>query len=134
MKRTILLAFAVIMAFTSFTCTAQVNKKQSPANAPKVEVYYFHLTSRCPTCLAVESEAKADIQTLYGNKISFKSINLDDESSKAIAEKLQVPGQALLIVKGKEKINLTNDGFMYARKDPAKFKSIIKEKIDALLL
>lgn len=99
----------------------------------KVEVYYFHLTARCVTCQTVESEAKADIQSLYGGKVSFQSINLDDASSKEIAEKLKVPGQALLIVKGKQIQNITNEGFMYARKDPAKFKAVIKEKVDALL-
>jgi len=121
------------MAMSVFSCYAQDNKKQPLNNAQKIEVYYFHLTSRCPTCLAVESEAKSDIKTLYGDKVSFRSINLDDASSKTIAEKLKVPGQALLIVKGTQQINLTNDGFLYARKNPEKFKSIIKEKVDELL-
>jgi len=124
------------MVMFSFNSSAQPgNKKTSNVVAPvKVEAYYFHLTSRCPTCLAVESVAKRTIESLYAGKVSFKSINLDDASSKSIAEKLKVPGQALLIVKGGKQLNLTNEGFMYAKKDPEKFKSIIKEKVDALLL
>lgn len=123
MKRSIILSFTLLMVMFTFSANAQ----------DKVEVYYFHLTARCVTCQTVESEAKADIQSLYGGKVSFQSINLDDASSKEIAEKLKVPGQALLIVKGKQIQNITNEGFMYARKDPAKFKAVIKEKIDALL-
>jgi len=37
-----------------------------------------------------------------------------------------------LVVKGNKKVNLTNEGFMYARTNPKKFKSIIKEKVDKL--
>jgi len=81
----------------------------------------------------VEAETKTDLEILYGGKVSFKAINLDDASSKEIAERLQVSGQTLLLVKGNQKINITNEGFMYARTDPAKFKSVIKEKVDALL-
>ena len=136
MKRSFILSFAILMVMFSFNSSAQPgNKKTSNVVAPvKVEAYYFHLTSRCPTCLAVESVAKRTIESLYAGKVSFKSINLDDASSKSIAEKLKVPGQALLIVKGGKQLNLTNEGFMYAKKDPEKFKSIIKEKVDALLL
>lgn len=141
--KTISIWITLILTLAIIPCGAQnLNKKSLPTakttassvKAEKVEAYYFHLTSRCPTCLAVESVAKKTIESLYAGKVTFKSINLDDASSKAIAEKLRVPGQALLIVKGGKQVNLTNEGFMYAKKDPAKFKSIIKEKVDALLL
>jgi hypothetical protein len=113
------------MVMFSLNSNAQSNKATNVAAPVKVEAYYFHLTSRCETCKAVESEAKKDLQSLYGEKVSFKSINLDDASSKVLAEKLQVSGQALLVVKGSKILNLTNDGFMYARKEPAKFKAVI---------
>ena len=141
--KTISIWITLILTLAFIPCNAQNTSKQSASstkmagtsvNAEKVEAYYFHLTSRCPTCIAVESVAKKTIESLYAGKVTFKSINLDDASSKSIAEKLQVPGQALLIVKGGKQVNLTNEGFMYAKKDPEKFKSIIKEKVDALLL
>lgn len=134
MKRFFLVSVALLMVMFTCSCNAQGTKKQIAATASeKVEVYYFHLTSRCITCKTVEAEAKADIESLYAGKVSFRAINLDDPSSSQIAEKLQVPGQALLIVKGNKIINLTNEGFLYARKDPAKFKSVIKETVDSLL-
>jgi len=37
------------------------------------------------------------------------------------------------LVKGDQKINLTNEGFLYAVTNPTKLKSIIKEKVDGLL-
>jgi len=118
---------------TSFSSKAQTAKKDlSVSTSDKIEVYYFHFSSRCVTCKTVEAETKADVQNLYNGAVSFQSINLDDDSSKAIAERLKVSGQTLLIVKGAQQINLTNEGFMYAMTNPAKFKSIIKKKIDVL--
>jgi hypothetical protein len=66
--------------------------------------------------------------------ITFQSLNLEEPVNKLIAEKLGVTGQALLFVKGDQKINLTNEGFMYAVAKPEKFKEIINEKVDWLLI
>lgn len=134
MKKIVMLSFGLVMFMSGWSCNAQSNEKVDKTNTSgKVEAYYFHFTARCVTCKAVESEAKADIESLYGGKVTFQSINLDDESSKTIAEKLQIAGQTLLIVKGDTKINITNEGFMYARSNPEKFKTIIKEKVDPLV-
>lgn len=99
----------------------------------KVNVYYFHTNTRCVTCRTVESEAKKDVQELFGDKVGFLIYNLDDAAGKAKAKELGVKSQMLLIVKGKEKINITNEGFMYARSNPAKFHQVIEEKIKPLL-
>jgi hypothetical protein len=66
-------------------------------------------------------------------KITFNSLNLDEEDGKEIAETLEVSGQTLLIVKGRQHVNLTNDGFMNARSNPEKFHNILKEQLDELL-
>lgn len=132
MKRITFLSFFIFL-MSSFLCGAQTQKKENTGSANQVEAYYFHNTSRCVTCKTVEAEAKADLQNLYGNQVTFKALNLEDDANKAIAEKLEVSGQTLLLVKGTKKINITNEGFMYARTNPAKFKKIIKEKVDGLL-
>jgi hypothetical protein len=135
--------FRVILALAAFipfvACSAQTEKKDvKTASSGTIEAYYFHFTARCITCKTVEAQAKLDIETLYPElvkqgKISFQSINLDDASSKEIAEKLQVSGQTLLLVKGDQKINITNEGFMYAVHQPEKFKAVIREKIDSFM-
>jgi hypothetical protein len=133
MKRMIFLCI-VMMAMGSFLGNAQTSKKVTPASTPnKVEAYYFHFNARCETCRTVESETKSDIESLYSGKVSFKAINLDDASSKEIAEKLKISGQTLLLVKGDKQVNLTNEGFLYAMTNPVKLKSIIKQKVDGLL-
>jgi hypothetical protein len=130
MKKVIFLSFALMLLMSSFICTAQTQKKETTSS--QIEAYYFHNAARCVTCKTVESEAKADLENLYGSQVTFKSLNLEDDATKAIAKKLEVSGQTLLVVKGNKKVNLTNEGFMYARTNPKKFKSIIKEKVDAL--
>lgn len=126
----VLLALVLPLA----ACNAQVPKQEAKAaSSGKVEAYYFHFNARCITCKTIEAEAKANIENLYGNKVSFQSVNLDDASGKPLAEKLGIAGQTLLLIKGDTKINITNEGFMYARSNPEKFRSIMKEKIDGLI-
>jgi hypothetical protein len=133
------IAFLLMVPFIA--CTAQPSKKEvksSASNSDKIEAYYFHFTARCITCRTIEAKAKENLETLYPNQIkqgliTFQAINLDDASSKPLAEKLGVMGQTLLFVKGDQKINLTNEGFLYAVGKPEKFKEIINEKVDGLL-
>jgi len=123
-------------------CTAQPSNKDAKAstsNSDKIEAYYFHFTARCVTCKTIEAKAKENLETLYPNQvkqglITFQSLNLEEAPNKTLADKLGISGQALLLVKGDQKINLTNEGFMYAVAKPEKFKEIINEKVDELLI
>jgi hypothetical protein len=141
MKKLLFMSMVAIMMVGSLSCdAAQGKKNQSVRNiaAQKVEVYYFHFTRRCMTCNAVEAESKKAVESLYPNqlktgKITFKGINLDDKSSKGLAQKLNVGGQSLLIVGRDKKTDLTSQGFMYARSNPEKLKAEIKAVIDPLL-
>jgi len=139
MKNLILAGF-LMLVFSGASCNAQPEKKQtvSATSGNDVEVYYFHRTVRCVTCKTVEAEAKKNIEMLYADqvkkgKISFTALNLEEATGKAIGDKLGVSGQTLLIVKGDQKINITNEGFLYAVSKPDKFREIIKEKVDPLM-
>lgn len=106
--------------------------------ASKVEVYYFHYTRRCVTCQAVEAESQKIISTLYAKemkegKIKFIGVNLDEKNSKSIAGKCKAEGQALLVISGSKRIDLTEEGFMYAKTKPEKLKAELKKVIDTLL-
>ena len=137
--RTTRLLLTTALFISLLSCNAQPATKVVPGlSSGKIEAYYFHFTARCMTCKTVEAKAKESLESLYpdlmkDNKVTFMSVNLDDKSSKELAQKLQVSGQTLLIVKGTKKIILTNEGFMYAVAQPEKFKAIIKEKVDSLL-
>lgn len=129
--------FLIIIALSlNFSCLAQTDKNNETAEVKQgdnVEVYYFHSSRRCETCKAVEDVSKTSIAELYGETVSFTGYNLDEPEAAKKAEELAVSGQTLLIVSGDTKINITNDGFMYARSNPEKLKQIIKGKIDPLI-
>lgn len=126
----------IVVLFITMSCTAHSgNRENSRVNVKTgaVEVYYFHFTKRCPTCQAIEAQSKKLITDLYGDKVSFTALNLDENEGAAKGKDLGINGQTLLIVKGSTQINLTNEGFMYARNNPEKFRQILKGKIDPLL-
>jgi hypothetical protein len=130
----------MLIAVFVIACNAQSPKDQNMANDRDgdLQVYYFHFTKRCATCNAVENETRMALETFYSDqvkkgKISFTSLNLEEEDGKAMAQELNVSGQTLLLVKGNEMVNLTNDGFMNARTKPDKFHEILKSNIDKLL-
>lgn len=140
MKRILIISFTFLMILGSFNCNAQNTKKQNIAKATssKIEVYYFHFTRRCMTCIAVESESKKAIESLYPalmkkGIIAFKSINLDENSNELIAKKCQASGQSLLVISEKKRTDLTSEGFMYAKNNSEKLKQEIKKTIDPLL-
>lgn len=141
MKKLISLSVVMlfVMSFLSVNSLAADKKtKTAVSKAPKVEVYYFHFTRRCVTCNAVENVTKEAIAEIYPQqlkavKITFTGVNLDDAGSKAIAEKCNAEGQALLVISGGKRIDLTDKGFMYAKNNPEKLKTEVKKAIDDLL-
>ncbi len=139
MSKFLLMSF-VLIALAGISCSAQSDQKPtSPVTkSGDVEVYYFHMTTRCVTCKTVEAEARKNVEMLYADKvksgkISFTALNLEEATGKSMGEKLGVNSQTLLIVKGDEKINITNEGFLYAVSQPQKFTEVMKSKIDPLI-
>jgi len=139
--KNLILAGLMILILAGISCDAQPEKKQNVAvnTGNDVEVYYFHNTVRCVTCKTVESEARKNIEMLYPDqvktgKISFMALNLEEATGKSMSEKLGVNSQTLLVVKGDQKINITNEGFLYAVSQPQKFTEVMKSKIDPLII
>jgi len=134
-------AFLIVLVVISvISVNAQTSEKSKSANSEgeNIQVYYFHFTKRCATCNAVEKETIKALESFYADKlkkgeIGFTSLNLDEDDGKDVAKTLAVSGQTLLVVKGNTQVNLTNEGFMNARTNPAKFQDIIKTQIDILL-
>jgi hypothetical protein len=138
--RKLFLIRLMFITLVGISCNAQTNQKSAPAVSQNndIEVYYFHRTIRCTTCKTVEAEARKNVEMLYAEqvktgRISFIALNLEEATGKSMGEKLGVNSQTLLIVKGDQKINITNEGFLYAVSQPQKFTEIMKSKIDPLI-
>jgi len=139
MKKTISIAILAVVISAFFSANSQTAKATKAIPQPsKVEVYYFHYTRRCVTCQAVETETQKSILALYPLQakkglITFKSINLDEKSSEAIATKCKAEGQSLLITSSKKRVDLTDKAFMYAKSNPEKLRVELKKVIAPLL-
>lgn len=111
--------------------------------AQRVEVRYFHGKQRCITCRSIEKCAKEVLEESFASqqkskKISMKVIDFSTEQGKPIAANHKVSFSSLFIVKidknGKEsRIDLTRQGFQYAKRNPGEFKKILKEEITKAL-
>jgi hypothetical protein len=140
MKNSLITCLLAVL-FLGVSCKQQtVQIQKHPVSASNdIEVYYFHMTTRCSTCRAIEAEARKNVEMLYpvefsSGKISFTALNIEEDAGKFLGDQYGINGQTLLIVKGDQKINITKEAFLYAEGKPDKFKSIIKEKIDTLLI
>jgi hypothetical protein len=114
------------------------NPECAPAAPKKVEVYYFHFTRRCATCNAVETVTLETLKARYPEKIksgevTFRSLNLEEDGSTAIAEKLKVEGQQLLFVCDGKIVDLTDAAFMYALSKPDRLRAEVKKTVDQML-
>lgn len=113
---------------------SQNNGKQS---ADKVQVYLFHSTQRCPTCIDIGRLAGETVNEFFqpelkSGKIEFREINIDLSENKDLAKKFQASGSALYInsiVGGKD--NIAQDTAVWRlTNDDAKFKSYLKDKLN----
>ena len=107
----------------------------TPPAGEQVDVYYFHFTRRCQTCLNVEKVAKESVETLYPDQvkkgtITFQSINLDEKDGADLGKKCKVEGQTLIVICGDKRVYLTDKGFLYANGNPEKLKEEIKKAIE----
>lgn len=107
-----------------------------------VEVIYFHGAQRCVTCLAIESNTKSLLDSLYNRelasgKLVYKVIDLSKKESEPIADKYEVTWSSLFVNRwkaGKEEIhNLTEFSFTNVKGNPDAFKTGVKNQIDELL-
>jgi hypothetical protein len=139
MKKTALLATILLITLSSISCNSQSKDKAvaQKVGSSDVNVYYFHFTRRCATCLAVEENARKAVGALYPNEVkagaySFTALNLDEANTKVIADKLGVGGQSLLLVRGDKKIDITSAAWLSAH-DLEKMKVEIKSGIEKVL-
>lgn len=105
-----------------------------------VEVLCFHSKQRCATCVAIEQNTKELIESAFADKINsgnlvFKTVDITE--NEALADKYEITWSSLVLVdynSGKETAeNLTDFAFANARKNPEKFKSELKTKLETLL-
>lgn len=140
MKRIILLTM-LFVGLTVISCNSTTDTSEKAATTVEkadVMVYYFHYTRRCATCNAVEEVTRLALNEYFKDKvqdgeIAFQSINIEEKEGETTANKLEIAGQALIVLKGEKVTDLTEKAFLYAVSEPEKLKAEVKTAVDAVL-
>jgi len=115
---------------------------ESISSTSTVLIYNFHVTNRCPSCIAIEEATTKTLNTYFAaevkkGRIKRQILNVDDDANKKISEKYQAFGSGLFVTrvfKGKETTaDLTGTGFKYAKNKEEKFIEILKNQISEYL-
>lgn len=127
----------MLLALSQVACATNT-KSQVDHKKDILYVYYFHSTQRCPTCCAIEAETKAVLDAIYpqelqSGRIVWQVVNIDEKSSEKLVEHYEVAWSSLILEYNGKVINLTDDGFSYARNDAPRFGQILQFAIQSLL-
>ena len=127
-----------ILASSKSCCSKATTGEKTDCNTQKVgetevKAYYFHATRRCATCEAVEKTTRETLKDTYGDKVSFVSINREEDENKAMVEKYKINAQTLIFVNGDDIVDLTANAFLNARTNPEKLEKKIKSTVDKML-
>lgn len=141
----IIFAFVGFVVLKNSQTESSINNSSNEAEtvatkADKVEIFLFHATQRCPTCIAIGRLAGETInerfqEELKSGLVEFREVNIDLPENKALAQKFQAVGSALYI-------NAIKDGADNIQQDvrvwslvgnTAQFKDYLENKINNLL-
>ena len=106
----------------------------------KIEVFLFHTTHRCISCINIGKYTKQAIDNNFSEevesgKIIFKEINIDLPENYELAQKFQASGSSLFVnVIREEKDNIEQDLKVWMLiGDEKKFESYFKNKIENII-
>lgn len=96
-----------------------------------VFVYYFHGKQRCKTCIAVQKFTQEAVEQMYGDnqKVQFLEVLTDEAGNKELVEKYGVTWNALIVAKGDDHIDMTQNAFA----NPQGVKEMLKREVDQRL-
>lgn len=117
---------------TGFNQSASVNNSQTD----KVQVFLFHATRRCSTCIAIGRLAGETVNERFQSElklgqVEFREINIDLLENRELAQKFQATGSALYLnaIKGGAD-NIEQDIKVWNLVgDTAQFKDYLEDRI-----
>ena len=131
---------SVLMVFGGFS--AGFGQGKTVVSTPKIEVYYFHPTERCPIDQSIEQNLNKLMQNSFAKeikdgKIKFQVINTDDKSQAKTVARFDINVQALYLLTHKEGKEIKNDftrfAFDYGQSNPDRFRASLKVEIENAL-
>lgn len=137
MKKTSLILFAILLS-----AFAIGQNEKAKSNKTQIDIYYFHRTERCNTCMSIEENTNYTLENNFADEmkagtITFISINFEGDADKEIIEKYGADGPSLYLTKvkkGRETTkNLTDFAFENSLYNAEKFNKGLRENINKLL-
>ena len=134
-----------LMYFNSEELRTETNTSPEESTEPnepaeKIQIFVFHSTNRCPSCITIGQFAKKTLDQNFSNetksgKIEFREINIDLPENKELAKKFQAAGSSLFINSiVKEKDNIKEDVQVWRMiSNEKEFIAYLSEKINKLL-
>ncbi len=115
-------------------------KNEQVKPAEKVQVYVFHSTNRCFSCVTIGKFSKKTIEQkfpdeLSSGKIEFKEINIDLPENRTLTNKFEATGSALFInavIDGEDNIKQNTQVWRLVS-DEQKFINYLSGEIKKLL-
>ncbi len=105
----VLLAFvAASVAYLAFggarRGAADAGAPAGAAAEPRVVAYYFHVTARCPTCLAIEDGARRAIESGFAAEIgsgdmAFRSVDIEEPANEHFGAEFGITASSLVLVR-----------------------------------
>ena len=99
-------------AVSGVKSNSEIAETKNVKPAEKLQVFLFHATQRCSSCIAIGKYAKETVEQkfpeeLKSGKIEFREINIDLPENKELATKFGATGSVLFInpvIDGKDNI------------------------------
>jgi hypothetical protein len=154
-KKTIILIIAIAVIGTVFLILKNGNKsteaqsqndqiaenqsKEKKLSAEKIQVFVFHATQRCYSCITIGKFAGETVNEYFqpelrDGKIEFREINIDLPENKELARKFQAGGSSLYInaiSSGQD--NIVEDVAVWRLvNNEVQFKNYLKNKLSNL--
>ena len=133
------LALSLIAGCTPPATPPPSDKSSGPAD--RVDVVYFHRTQRCHTCLYAENQTRYTLETYFADelasgKLTFQSINVEDEENADIVKKYNNASYLTLCINtvrdGTDHIEEITD-IWYVIDNNEAFDEIVKNKVEQSL-
>ena len=127
----------LVLAYGPSPTTPPVSNNSS-GPTDRVDVVYFHRTQRCYTCLYAEEQTRYTVETFFADelasgKVTFQSINIQDEANADIVEKYNNASYLTLCINtvrdGTDHIEEVTDIWLVIGNDEA-FVETVKNKIE----
>lgn len=150
-KKALILPLLILSVFIFTGCSSNNNESKSfraneikasetKLKADKVQIFTFHATQRCATCIAIGKLSGEVVEEYYqpelrDGKIEVREINIDLPENKELVAKFQASGASLKInAIYNDEDHINEDAVVWRlTSNPAQYKSYLKSKIDNLL-